>query len=160
MTKQAKANIQAIIIILVITFGLLATGYLVGVTRTQKAEYEKHKVAITHTVRYGDTLWEIAEMYKPSWEDTRNYICQIQDLNDLPDSRLDVGVSLLLYTDNANTHYTMGGRYSNGVIVTDDGNEWYYDAQLDDDTAVVVTFNVNSTANIIYDDVIINIEEA
>ena len=64
--KRLKSDLTAIILLVAIVVGIFALGYAVGSKHTRIAEYEKNKVAIVHTVSYGETLWDIAEKYKPS----------------------------------------------------------------------------------------------
>ena len=99
MSKQTKANIKAVLILITLVTSIFTMGYAVGADNTRKAEYEEHKQMITYTVKPGDTLWSIAEKYKPSWVDTREYIYEIQDLNGMSNSNIDIGDKLSLYTD-------------------------------------------------------------
>lgn len=52
----------------------------------------------TITVAPDKTLWSIAEEYKPSWMDTREYIHEVKALNDMDTSFIDVGQTLQVYT--------------------------------------------------------------
>ena len=99
MSKQMKANIKAIVIIVALVATIFTMGYAVGADSTRKAEYEANKQEIIYTVAPGDTLWGIAERYKPSWVDTREYIYEIEKLNGI-NSNIDIGDKILLYTDN------------------------------------------------------------
>ena len=59
-----------------------------------------------------------------------------------------------------NTYATYGTYYSDGTIVTDDGNAWdYFTEDVNNDTPVVVVFDDISTPNYIYDDEILEIVE-
>ena len=60
---------------------------------------------------------------------------------------------VLLFDDS--TEYTAKGYYYDGIVVTDDGNEWGYTTDtVPNGTYVTVEFNDNGTPNNIYDDVI------
>lgn len=64
----------------------------------------------------------------------------------------------------AHTRYTAHGRYyTNGTVVTTDGNEWEYSADLISDKTptnampIWVGFDDNGTPNDIYDDIILGL---
>ena len=59
------------------------------------------RVVTTITVKPNKTLWSIAEEYKPSWMDTREYIHEIKTLNDMDTSFIDVGQTLQVYATMA-----------------------------------------------------------
>lgn len=67
-------------------------------------------------------------------------------------------------TPKTHTRYTTYGRYyTNGTVVTDDGNEWAYhtntisDKTPTDAMPVWVAFDDNGTPNDIYDDVVLGL---
>ena len=147
---------------------LVATIKLVG-DHKRHTEWEQSRGVATVYVAPNDTLWDIAEEYKPSWMDTREYICEIKTLNGKSSSMVYEGERLTVYvntvattiTTNTVGHYTLYGHYYNdGVIVTEDGNAWVYDTQLNENTDVLVVFSNNGTLDNICDDIIINIWEA
>lgn len=137
---------------------------LIGIAMIGTSMHHKHELydewANTRQVEKfvvypGDTLWSIAEDYKPDWMDTREYLSELKVLNKLSDYLYDYD-ELLIYTDNIRT---MQGYYCNGRLVTNDGNEWAYTDNITDDASVIVVFNNNNTPDDIYDDIIIDIEE-
>lgn len=145
---------------------LVAVVKLVG-DHKQQNEWEQSRGTTTVYVSQGETLWCIAEEYKPSWMDTREYIQEVKTLNGMSSSTVYAGDRLTVYTETAvatnttaiaGSRYTLYGYYNDGMVITEDGQSWIYDTQLDS-TPVVVVFDDNSTPNDIYDDVIINILE-
>ena len=118
-------------------------------------EWVESRTIETIRVAPNETMWQIAEEYKPSWMDTREYIYEVKELNNLSDTYLYVGDELQVYIDVGN-HYTMNGYYHDGTIITDDGNEWNYNTAELDNGSVVVTLADNHTNNI-FDDIIIDI---
>jgi hypothetical protein len=147
--------------VIAVVVTMVATIKLVG-NYKQHEEWEQSRNTTTICVADNDTLWDIAEMYKPSWMDTREYIHEVKTLNHKSSSSVYAGEMLTVYTMStaiADSRYTMYGYYDNGIVVTEDGNAWSYDAQLGNNTSVIVVLSDNTTPNDIYDDVIINILE-
>lgn len=60
--------------------------------------------------------------------------------------------------EHSSNTYTTYGTYSDGTVITDDGNIWDYSTDMDNDTSVVVVFDDMGT-NSIYDDEILTIVE-
>ena len=60
--------------------------------------------------------------------------------------------------EHSSSTYTTYGTYSDGTVITDDGNIWDYSTDMDNDTSVVVVFDDMGT-NSIYDDEILTIVE-
>ena len=60
--------------------------------------------------------------------------------------------------EHSSSTYTTQGTYSDGTVITDDGNIWDYSTDMDNDTSVVVVFD-NMGTNSIYDDEILTIVE-
>ena len=61
---------------------------------------------------------------------------------------------------NASDHYIVDGHYyTDGTIVTADGNAWNYstDKPINNDAPVYVLFDDNGPADDIYDDIIVDI---
>jgi hypothetical protein len=148
--------IERMLVVAVVIASLVAICSVVN-SHAQHNEWVETRTVETIRVAPNETMWQIAEQYKPDFMDTREYIYEVKTLNNMSDTYLYVGDKLLVYTDNNITHYTMSGVYQDGTIVTNDGNEWYCDAEFNDNTSVVVTFSDNNTPNNIYDDAIINI---
>jgi hypothetical protein len=49
-----------------------------------------------HRVKSGESLWSIAGEYCPDEVDRREWIAEIQSLNDLPDSNIRAGQKLIV----------------------------------------------------------------
>lgn len=68
-----------------------------------------------------------------------------------------IGVAMLAVCGNGNIRMTNGVYHVDTQSVTDFyGEEWGYDADLPDGTAVIITFDTKGTENI-YDDEIVEI---
>ena len=48
------------------------------------------------TVQYGDTLWDIAECYKPADRDVRDFMYEICDYNNISAGELYQGQNLMI----------------------------------------------------------------
>lgn len=156
MSKQKSNFIHEVVCI--VTPFICALIFIGGVSTERHKAYEKNKHEYTITISPGDTLWCIAEKYKPSWYDTREYIYEIKQTNNLATSDLNVGDRLIIYTDKT-PFYTMQGYYADGIVTTVGGDEWYY--KLDDEfnnKDVAVKLYDNAT-EVYYDDIIINVKE-
>ena len=94
MTKHKTLIIIGTLIIIIIL------GYVIGTDLTQKFNYEHNKQTVSYFVQSGDTLWGIAEKYKPHWMDTREYIHEISKLNDMDSDTIHTGDELIIYTIN------------------------------------------------------------
>ena len=69
----------------------MLTGLLIGsfnASGSTKHSYE------TITVQSGDTLWTIAEQYKPDSQDIRDYIYEVCDRNDIKAGDLVQGMDI------------------------------------------------------------------
>jgi LysM repeat protein len=64
-------------------------------------EWVETRTTTTVRVAPNETLWQIAETYKPSWMDTREYIYEIKELNNLSDTYLYVGDEIQIYISNS-----------------------------------------------------------
>lgn len=89
-----RSNIRFILVI-----ALIAIAFLVVILSVhgRQTEWEQHRQVITVVVCYGDTLYDFALEYKPSWMDAREYIYQVQQLNDMNSSTIYVGQTIKLY---------------------------------------------------------------
>lgn len=56
---------------------------------------------VTVTVQPGDTLWGYAEHYAPASVDPRDYVIEVQRMNDLPSARVPAGVQIELPVDGS-----------------------------------------------------------
>lgn len=51
---------------------------------------------VTHTVRTGDTLWDLASVHAPQGSDLRDFVLDLKWVNDLESSALRPGQVLLI----------------------------------------------------------------
>lgn len=96
--NRLKSDLIAIILLVAIVAGIFGLGYAVGNKQGRIAEYEKHKVAVVHTVSYGETLWDIAEQYKPSHIYILEYLYEIEQTNNISNAEIYPGDEIILYT--------------------------------------------------------------
>lgn len=54
------------------------------------------KEVLEFLVQSGDTLWDISLRYKPEGEDTREYIREIMEINNLESSMIEIGQIIYL----------------------------------------------------------------
>jgi LysM repeat protein len=64
-------------------------------------EWVESRTIETIRVAPNETMWQIAEEYKPSWMDTREYIYEVKELNNLSDTYLYVGDEIQIYISNS-----------------------------------------------------------
>lgn len=95
--RRLKTDLIAIALILAIVFSLLVIGYNIGYNKARETEWENNKQVVSYIVDSGDTLWNIAEQYKPAWLDTREYIYEVRQLNNELSSNLQAGDEILIY---------------------------------------------------------------
>lgn len=95
--KHLKTDLIAIALILAIATSLLIVGYNIGYNKAREDEWQNNKQVVSYVVDSGDTLWTIAEQYKPAWLDTREYIYEIEQLNDGLSTYLQIGDEILIY---------------------------------------------------------------
>ena len=74
--------------------GVLVVGAAAG--RTGDAANSQVKVYETITVSAGDTLWSIAETYRPEESTLQNYIRELREINDITGDRIYSGQHLLV----------------------------------------------------------------
>ena len=103
MNKQFKTNLIAISIIAIFITSIFLCGYSIGKNKAQKDLWYNNRTTQVITVHYGDTLWSIAEEYKPDNVDVREYIHDIKKLNKMSDSTIHGGDTILVYVYGHNT---------------------------------------------------------
>lgn len=92
-----KTKIQVFILAVTIVVAIFAVGYRVGADNMRQTQWEEHREVITVTVYYGDTLWDIAEKYKPSWMSTQEYCSELKTLNGKSTSTIYAGEQIKVY---------------------------------------------------------------
>ena len=82
-----------VLLVAVILMAGMVGGMMLGsydAEGTSKTTYEMI------TVQYGDTLWEIAENYKPANKDVRNFMYEICDYNNISAGEIYQGQNLMI----------------------------------------------------------------
>ena len=88
------------LVIAVVITSLVAL-YSITQSHAQHNEWVETRTTTTVRVVPNETLWQIAETYKPSWMDTREYIHEVKELNNLSDTYLYVGDEIKIYISNS-----------------------------------------------------------
>jgi nucleoid-associated protein YgaU len=83
--------ITALIVAAVIISGFALSG---GVSGTEKQTYK------TVTIKSGDTLWSIAQEYKPADISIRQYIAEITEINDISPGEIYPGQIISITQSN------------------------------------------------------------
>ena len=96
MSKQLKTNIIAITIITTIVITIFTIGYTIGKKQTTEEIWENNRHTKTVVVKGDDTLWDIAEEYKPNGIYILEYIEDIKTLNNI-DNNIYAGDIILVY---------------------------------------------------------------
>lgn len=94
-SKRSKQRmIKSIILTTIILLFSFSFVFSLGTMQTKEKEGSKNKMEFV--VRAGDSLWNIAEHYKPKNTDTRKYIYELMQLNGLTDTSIYVNQVLYL----------------------------------------------------------------
>lgn len=89
--------------LITITFSILAiiaiiaAGISLHEDKEIRTEWEENREVSVILISSGDDLWSIAEEYKPSWMDSREYIYEVKKLNNMSQSCIYAGEQLLIY---------------------------------------------------------------
>ena len=96
MNKQLKTNIITITIITTIVITIFTIGYTIGKKQATEEIWENNRRTETVVVKGDDTLWDIAQEYKPKEIYILEYIEEIKKLNNI-DSDIHGGDTILVY---------------------------------------------------------------
>lgn len=93
MTISANTRTRVVVLL---TSVALALALLLAVTVAARAEGPadaalQNTTFVTHTVRSGDTLWDIAMVHAPQGSDVRNFVFDIKAVNGLETSNIQPG---------------------------------------------------------------------
>lgn len=150
-----KKIITAIMVGVAIASTIFATGFTAGKDKAADEIWHNNRTVKAVTICQGDTLWSIAEKYKPNNIYMPEYIYDIKELNNMDNSNIHIGDTILVYIYGNSHQYIIQGRYENGIITDINGNMWSYQ----DDTLgryVVATFDDCGTVSI-KDDIILEV---
>lgn len=83
--------------LLVITLGSVVFGTIFSKAKNPTADITQFKYYKSITIERGDSLWNIAEEYcNDSYEDTREYVVELKELNSLTSDTIHAGQHLLV----------------------------------------------------------------
>ena len=71
----------------------MAGGMMLGTVNAEGSSKTTYEMI---TVQYGDTLWQIAEDYKPADKDTRDFMYEICDYNKISAGEIYQGQNLMI----------------------------------------------------------------
>lgn len=94
----AKRKIFFLLVALfVITIGSVAFGSIFSTAKNPASEVQQYKYYKSIEIQPGDSLWSIAEEYcTDAYEDTREYVDELKDLNGLTSDTIHAGQHLLV----------------------------------------------------------------
>ena len=90
-------KLMNIAVAIIIVIGFVIIGMSIHNDKQIRAEWEDSREVHTIVISSGDDLWSIAEYYKPSWMDPREYIYEVKKLNNMSQSYIYAGEQLLIY---------------------------------------------------------------
>lgn len=83
----------------IIFYGIIATIILTAFSCiTQHNDWTTECQVIEYYVEKGDTLWSIAQQYRPTSVYILDYIAEVEHLNDIDNGTLYVGDTITIYT--------------------------------------------------------------
>lgn len=82
---------------ILVIIAIIAGGISLHEDKEIRTEWEENREVSIIVISSGDDLWSIAEEYKPSWMDPREYIYEVQKLNNMSQSCIYAGEQLLIY---------------------------------------------------------------
>ena len=88
--------LERMLVVLVIVTVIIALCSVVN-NHAQYNEWVENRTTTTVRVAPNQTLWQIAEEYKPDFMDTREYIHEVKTLNGMSDTYLYVGDEIEVY---------------------------------------------------------------
>lgn len=91
-----RKKLMAVAIIVTFILSIFACGYAVGRDKAENKVWHDNRTTQTVIIKSGDTLWDIAEQYKPDNIDIREYIYDIKTLNNIS-STIHEGDTILVY---------------------------------------------------------------
>ena len=93
----SQETIIAVVAMVAFTVAALALLIVAVQPTMNKIEWQEE----TYSVKSGDTLWEIADKYCPDIVDKREWIAEVQKLNNLHGSALRIGQKLTVLAPKA-----------------------------------------------------------
>ena len=91
-----RKKLMVVTIIATFILSIFACGYAVGRDKAENKVWHDNRTTQTVIVKSGDTLWDIAEQYKPDNIDIREYIYDVKTLNNIS-STIHEGDTILVY---------------------------------------------------------------
>ena len=110
--KQRRAKVVArrkmillLTTVLFITIGSVVFGTIFSKAKNPSADITQFKYYKSITIEQGDSLWSIAEEYcTDAYEDTREYVDELKELNSLTSDIIHEGQHLLVAYYDAEIH--------------------------------------------------------
>lgn len=96
--KNYRENMLKNAMVVAIVLFSIVTLHTIVNAHSQRNEWIENRQVETIRVAPNETLWAIAEEYKPDFMDTRDYIYEIKELNNMQDTYLYMGDELYIYT--------------------------------------------------------------
>lgn len=87
-----RVRFTVLLVIVILAAGMFS-GMLFGSYNAEGSSKTSYEMI---TVQYGDTLWEIAETYKPSDQDIRDFMYEICDYNKISAGEIYQGQNLMI----------------------------------------------------------------
>lgn len=86
-----------LVAVFVITIGSIAFGSIFSTAKNPASDIPQYKYYTSITIEQGDSLWSIAEEYcTDAYEDTREYVAELKELNSLTSDTIHAGQHLLV----------------------------------------------------------------
>ena len=95
--NQGTAMLKYALVVATILITMVALHTIVN-AQAQRNEWVENRQVETIRVAPNETLWQIAEEHKPDFMDTRDYIYEIKQLNNMQSSSIYIGDELYIYT--------------------------------------------------------------
>ena len=109
-TKKRRQVVKCRMVLLlvavfVITIGSVAFGSVFSSAKVPAKDVPQYKYYKSITIEQGDSLWSIAEEYcTDAYEDTREYVDELKELNSLTSNTIHAGQHLLVVYYDTEIH--------------------------------------------------------
>ena len=87
-----RVKFTVFVLAMILMFAMIG-GYMFGSFDAEGSSRTTYEMV---TIQYGDTLWEIAECYKPADKDTRDFMYEICDYNKISAGEIYQGQNIMV----------------------------------------------------------------